>query len=146
MNRKKVILSILMMVFLIAVGFVLPHLFKEKRGEKPASSAPTKEETTDTEQSSSKTALTFLDFSALQNFFSKGQIETLCQELQTYLTDTGNTSITSVQFLEDKTTYPNASDIGFLSGYRMIPFFLFITVLPSDAFSMEKNELPVQKK
>ena len=45
MNRKKVILSILMMVFLIAVGFVLPHLFKEKRGEKPASSAPTKEET-----------------------------------------------------------------------------------------------------
>lgn len=31
MNRKKVILSILMMVFLIAVGFVLPHLFKEKR-------------------------------------------------------------------------------------------------------------------
>ena len=113
MNRKKVILSILMMVFLIAVGFVLPHLFKEKRGEKPASSAPTKEETTDTEQSSSKTALTFLDFSALQNFFSKGQIETLCQELQTYLTDTGNTSITSVQFLEDKTTYPNASDIGF---------------------------------
>ena len=71
MNRKKVILSILMMVFLIAVGFVLPHLFKEKRGEKPASSAPTKEETTDTEQSSSKTALTFLDFSALQNFFSK---------------------------------------------------------------------------
>lgn len=95
MNRKKVILSILMMVFLIAVGFVLPHLFKEKRGEKPASSAPTKEETTDTEQSSSKTALTFLDFSALQNFFSKGQIETLCQELQTYLTDTGNTSISS---------------------------------------------------
>lgn len=73
MNRKKVILSILMMVFLIAVGFVLPHLFKEKRGEKPASSAPTKEETTDTEQSSSKTALTFLDFSALQNFFSKGR-------------------------------------------------------------------------
>ena len=38
MNRKKVILSILMMVFLIAVGFVLPHLFKEKRGEKPARS------------------------------------------------------------------------------------------------------------
>ena len=34
----------------------------------------------------------------------------------------------------------------FLSGYRMIPFFLFITVLPSDAFSMEKNVLPVQKK
>lgn len=126
MNRKKVILSILMMVFLIAVGFVLPHLFKEKRGEKPASSAPTKEETTDTEQSSSKTALTFLDFSALQNFFSKGQIETLCQELQTYLTDTGNTSITSVQFLEDKTTYPNASDIGFsfrLSDDSVLPVY-----------------------
>ena len=111
MNRKKVILSILMMVFLIAVGFVLPHLFKEKRGEKPASSAPTEEETTDTEQSSNKTALTFLDFSALQNFFSKGQIETLRQELQTYLTDT---------------TYPNASDIGFsfrLSDDSVLPVY-----------------------
>jgi len=62
----------------------------------------------------------------LQNFFSKGQIETLRQELQTYLTDTGNTSITSVQFLEDKTTYPNASDIGFsfrLSDDSVLPVY-----------------------
>lgn len=73
MNRKKVILSILMMVFLIAVGFVLPHLFKEKRGEKPASSAPTKEETTDTEQSSSKTALTFWILVPCKTFSQKGR-------------------------------------------------------------------------
>ena len=72
MNRKKVILSILMMVFLIAVGFVLPHLFKEKRGEKPASSAPTKEETTDTEQSSSKNS-PFWIFLPFKTFSQKGR-------------------------------------------------------------------------
>ena len=62
----------------------------------------------------------------MQNFFSKGQIETLRQELQTYLTDTGNSSITSVQFLADKTTYPNASDIGFsfrLSDDSVLPVY-----------------------
>lgn len=127
MNRKKVILSILMMVFLVVVGFVLPHLFKEKRGAKPAfPSTPTKEDVADTEQSQNKAALSFLDFDALEDFFSKGQIQTLQQEIQTYLADTGNTSVTSVQFLENKTVYPNASDISFsfqLSDASILPIY-----------------------
>ncbi len=127
MNRKKVILSILMMVFLVAVGFVLPHLWKEKRGEKPASpSAPTKEETAEAEHSTNAAALSFLDFDPLEDFFSKGQVKTLQQELQTYIADNGNNSVTSVQFLEDKTSYPNASDISFsfrLSDDTILPVY-----------------------
>lgn len=114
MNRKKVILSILMMFFLITVGFILPHLWKEKRGENPtSSSAPTKDETAETEHSTNVGALSFLDFDPLEDFFSKGQVKTLQQEIQTYIADNGNTSVTSVQFLKDKTSYPNASDINF---------------------------------
>lgn len=127
MNRKKVILSILMMVFLVIVGFVLPHLFKEKRGEKTApTSAPTKEETADIESPKSTKTLSFLNFDTLENFFSKGQLKILQLEMQTYLTDTMNSSVTSVQFLEDTTTYPNASDISFsfrLSDNSILPVY-----------------------
>ena len=73
MNRKKIILSILMMVFLIAVGFVLHHLFKEKRGEKPASSAPTKEETTDTEQPQIRQHSPFWILVPCKTFSQKGR-------------------------------------------------------------------------
>lgn len=127
MNRKKVILSILMMFFLITVGFILPHLWKEKRGENPtSSSAPTKEETTETEHSTNAGALSFLDFDPLEDFFSKGQVKALQQEIQTYIADNGNTSVTSVQFLKDKTSYPNASDINFsfqLSDDSILPVY-----------------------
>ncbi len=127
MNRKKVILSILMMLFLITVGFILPHFWKEKRGENPtSSSAPTKDETAETEHSTNAGALSFLDFDPLEDFFSKGQVKTLQQEIQTYIADNGNTSVTSVQFLKDKTSYPNASDINFsfrLSDDSILPVY-----------------------
>ena len=116
MNRKKAILAIFMMAFLIIIGFVFPSIWKSQKGTKNPRQkilntiimkipGQNKQKITNT--------ISFQDFEALEDFFSKEQVKLFQEELTSYLKNVKQMSLTSIRFLADDTTYPNASDINF---------------------------------
>ena len=117
MNRKKAILAIFMMAFLIIIGFVFPSIWKSQKGNKKSETENTQHdnnENTETEQAENNESISFQDFEALEDFFSKEQVKLFQEELTSYLKNVKQMSLTSIRFLADDTTYPNASDINFL--------------------------------
>lgn len=124
MSRKRVILSIFLMAFLVVLGFVLPSVWKKQKAEVPSQSKQA-ENVSDADKESTH-SLDYLNFEALDAFFSKGQIETLKSELSSYLISSGKINITSIRFLADDTTYPNAADTCFsfqLSDTTTLPVY-----------------------
>ena len=116
MNRKKAILAIFMMAFLIIIGFVFPSIWKSQKGNKKSETENTQHdnnENTETEQAENNESISFQDFEALEDFFSKEQVKLFQEELTSYLKNVKQMSLTSIRFLADDTTYPNASDINF---------------------------------
>ena len=117
MNRKKAILAIFMMAFLIIIGFVFPSIWKSQKGNKKSETENTQHdnnENAETEQAENNESISFQDFEALEDFFSKEQVKLFQEELTSYLKNVKQISLTSIRFLADDTTYPNASDINFL--------------------------------
>ena len=112
MSRKKLILSILLMIGMIVAGIVLPALWKaEKQKNHTADKKqPTKEIQTEGEDTASLPTLKYVAFEELQ-FFADTQINELKQQFSLYLKETGKTDITSVTFLPEQTTYPEGNDI-----------------------------------
>ena len=92
MSRKKLILSILLMIGMIVAGIVLPALWKaEKQKNHTADpNQPAKEIQTEGENTASLPTLKYVAFEELQAFFA---------------------DITSVTFLPEQTTYPEGNDI-----------------------------------
>ena len=132
MNRKKAILAIFMMAFLIIIGFVFPSIWKSQKGTKNPRQKILNTiimKTTETEQAENNESISFQDFEALEDFFSKEQVKLFQEELTSYLKNVKQMSLTSIRFLADDTTYPNASDIIFCSSFRISPFFLCTTLL-----------------
>lgn len=106
MNRKKVILSVFLMIFLILIGLTLPSMWKNQRKtEHKESEEPIKTEVKDTPDTED-IHLDFIDFDALKAFFSESQITSLKKQFPIYLEETKKDSIKSVTFLPDQTTYP----------------------------------------
>ena len=149
MNRKKAILAIFMMAFLIIIGFVSPSIWKSQKGNKKSETENTQHdnnENTETEQAENNESISFQDFEALEYFFSKEQVKLFQEELTSYLKNVKQMSLTSIRFLADDTTYPNASDI-FCSSFRISPFFLCTTLpLLEDSFSVRNVPLILEKK
>ena len=112
MSRKKLILSILLMIGMIVAGIVLPALWKaEKQKNHTADKKqPAKEIQTEEEDTASLPTLKYVAFEELQ-FFADTQINELKQQFSLYLKETGKTDITSVTFLPEQTTYPEGNDI-----------------------------------
>ena len=113
MSRKKLILSILLMIGMIVAGIVLPALWKaEKQKNHTADpNQPAKEIQTEGENTASLPTLKYVAFEELQAFFADIQINELKQQFSLYLKETGKTDITSVTFLPEQTTYPEGNDI-----------------------------------
>lgn len=112
MSRKKLILSILLMIGMIVSGIVLPALWKaEKQKHHTADpKQPAKEIQTEGADTVSLPTLKYVAFEELQ-FFADTQINELKQQFSPYLKETGKTDITSVTFLPEQTTYPEGNDI-----------------------------------
>lgn len=88
MNRKKAILAIFMMAFLIIIGFVFPSIWKSQKGNKKSETENTQHdnnENTETEQAENNESISFQDFEALEDFFSKEQVKLFQEELTSYL-------------------------------------------------------------
>ena len=67
MNRKKAILAIFMMAFLIIIGFVFPSIWKSQKGNKKSETENTQHdnnENTETEQAENNESISFQDFEA----------------------------------------------------------------------------------
>lgn len=112
MSRKKLILSILLMIGMIVAGIVLPALWKAEKQKNHTADPkqPAKEIQTEGEDTASLPTLKYVAFEELQ-FFADTQINELKQQLSLYLKETGKTDITSVTFLPEQTTYPEGNDI-----------------------------------
>lgn len=88
MNRKKAILAIFMMAFLIIIGFVFPSIWKSQKGNKKSETENTQHdnnENAETEQAENNESISFQDFEALEDFFSKEQVKLFQEELTSYL-------------------------------------------------------------
>ncbi len=108
MNRKKVILSIFLMLFLAVITLVLPSIWKNRNAEKPSTEKmePPKETPSD-----SSLKRKFIDFAALKAFFSDSQIASLKEQFPAYLAETGIEDLTHITFLPDKTSYPTETSV-----------------------------------
>lgn len=127
MSRKKVILSIFLMIGLILIGIVLPALRKMEKQDSgtskesshtssPEEKAPVSEQTIP--------VLEYIGFDELENFFSDSQIEDLKEQFPSYLKQTGQTTISSAEFLPEQTSYPDKDTIAFqfaLSDHSLLP-------------------------
>lgn len=110
MNRKKVILSIFLMIFLVLTVLILPGIWKNQKNEESekAKNTPLKE----TESHSSDNAyLKFKDFAALKAFFSESQISSLKEQFALYLSVTDIKEPTAVTFQPAKTSYPTETSV-----------------------------------
>lgn len=112
MSRKKLILSILLMIGMIVAGIVLPALWKAEKQKNHTADPkqPAKEIQTEGADTVSLPTLKYVAFEELQ-FFADTQINELKQQFSLYLKETGKTDITSVTFLPEQTTYPEGNDI-----------------------------------
>ena len=111
MNRKKAILAIFMMAFLIIIGFVFPSIWKSQKGNKESETENTQHddsENAETEQAENNESIIFQDFEALEDFFSKEQVKLFQEELTSYLKNVKQMSLTSIRFLADDEIYFSA--------------------------------------
>ena len=110
MSRKQVILSIFLMIGLILIGMVLPTLRKMEKqnpdtsNESSHTSSP-EEKTPVSEQTIP--VLEYIGFDELEDFFSDSQIEDLKEQFPSYLEQTWQTTVSSVEFLPEETSYPD---------------------------------------
>lgn len=115
MSRKNLIIAIVLMVALIAAGIIAPTVWRiNKNKQKAAKETEAVTETdlteTETNKKDKEETLEFLKFDKLTSFFSEGQIKDFKEQIPVYLEKKKLTGITSVTFLEDKTTYPSSTD------------------------------------
>ena len=104
MSKKKIILSIFLLLFLIGVGIVLPYYFKPQK----ETNKPTKDTTPHTEQaevSEAQTELTFTGFEDLEFFFSNVQVDRLKEEFSLYFDQAEVAPVGNIAFLADQTRY-----------------------------------------
>lgn len=107
MSRKKIILSIFLLILLVIVGIVLPTIWKHQNQQ------PETEKDTDVSddrglsEKQSSDELEFLDFEKLSDFFPDKQIMDLREQIPIYIEETKETDVKSITFLPDETTYPD---------------------------------------
>lgn len=115
MNRKKVILSIFLMVALVLVGIVLPTIRKMEKSDAKKSSVSDQTDSQETEsdepietQAETISEPDYLGFDALTVFLSDGQIADLKEQFLSYFKETELSGIDTVEFLPDETSYPDS--------------------------------------
>lgn len=148
MSRKKLIIAIVLMVALIAAGIITPTVWRiNKNRQKAAKETEAATETdlteTETDKKTKEETLEFLKFDKLTAFFSEGQIKDFKEQIPVYLEKKKVTGITSVTFLEDKTTYPSSTDTLLEFALSDDSTLLVTYSSPTGAFLFGKEKLQV---
>ena len=114
MSRKKIILSIILLVVFVLAAIILPALWKSNN-KKPATQTENTEASTEKESTVDSdneiTALKFQKFDQLSNFFSDSQIRSLKAQCIAYLLTLEKRNLTSITFQPDQTSYPEKTTI-----------------------------------
>lgn len=148
MSRKNLIIAIVLMVALIAAGIIAPTVWRiNKNRQKAAKETEAATETdlteTETDKKDKEGTLEFLKFDKLTAFFSEGQIKDFKEQIPVYLEKKKLTGITSVTFLEDKTTYPSSTDTLLEFALSDDSTLLVTYSSPTGAFLFGKEKLQV---
>ena len=88
MNRKKAISGYLYDGLFNYHRFVFPSIWKSQKGNKKSETENTQHdnnENAETEQAENNESISFQDFEALEDFFSKEQVKLFQEELTSYL-------------------------------------------------------------
>lgn len=105
MNRKKVILSIILLVVFVLAAIILPALWRSNNKKQVAQTARTESNTEKDSSGSEITALEFQNFDQLDDFFSNSQIRSLKAQCIAYLLTVEKGDLTSITFQPDQTSY-----------------------------------------
>lgn len=109
MSRKKVILSIFLMIALVLVGIVLPTIWKMEKHDSEKETESTQTPIPEKESAELKETVVqpeYIHFDALQGFFSENQIKDLKEQFPAYFEEIRQSNVSSVEFLPDETSYP----------------------------------------
>ncbi|MDO4275104.1 MAG: DUF5038 domain-containing protein [Eubacteriales bacterium] len=111
MDKKKLIMAVILFAALIFIGIVLPlFLKKEDHSSKKVQTDSTLTERPDV-LPEKKSDITFQRFEDLKDFMAEAKITELQSLFPEYLQSAGNSDITSVTFLSEQTTYPSANEV-----------------------------------
>lgn len=148
MSRKKLIIAIVLMVALIAAGIIVPTVWrisknKQKSAKETEAVTETELSETETDKKDKEETLEFLKFDKLTAFLSEGQIKDFKEQIPVYLEKKKLTGITSVTFLEDKTTYPSSTDTLLEFSLSDDSTLLVTYSSPTGAFLFGKEKLQV---
>lgn len=111
MNKKKLLLAVLLFAALIFAGIILPLILK--RGASPSTkSKGTQAQTQELPQGKTELPkVKCLNFDALKDFMADTKITELESLFPQYLQSAGKTDITSASFLSDQSSYPSSSEV-----------------------------------
>lgn len=150
MSKKKLIVSILLLLSLVAICIIVPLSRKKNVTTEPETATETKplEEAASESEVETEVPLLDLDFSGfedLADFFTDEQLADLKEQL-TYYISANHPKVTAVTFLPKEVSYPNTTSLkmGFQISDKDI-----LTVyynLKSDVFSFTDEQTIVKTK
>lgn len=109
MDKKKLLLAVLLFAALIFVGIILPlFLRKETDTETKDMDSPAKELP---KEDAEPVEVECLKFDALKDYMADTKITELTSLFPSYLQKTEKTGISSVTFLSEQSSYPNESEV-----------------------------------
>lgn len=148
MNRKKVILSIFLMILLVLAGIVLPALWEMEKQDSETDAESIHISETDNEASvpvDHTSELEYIGFDKLADFFPDNQTEDFKAQFPAYFKQTGQTAVSSVEFLPGETGYPDKDTTLFqfsLSDGTLLPVTYSAS---SGAFFFGEEKLQIAK-
>ncbi|CUX15485.1 DUF5038 domain-containing protein [Clostridium sp. C105KSO13] len=149
MSRKKLILSILLMIVLILAGIVLPTIWKvQKKNPSTQDKAPISQDKSKKPEGSAAAdkKLVFSSFDELSQFFADTQIADIKSQFASYLEGSEKGAIDKITFLPEKTGYPDKNTTCFmfrLSDDTLLPVY-YSTTLGAFFFGEEKRQISTE--
>ncbi|GAA6406040.1 DUF5038 domain-containing protein [Blautia coccoides] len=109
MDKKKLLLAVLLFAALIFAGIILPLLLRKDVGmENTDMDSPVKKLPKDEAES---VEVECLKFDALTDYMAGTKVTELNSLFPSYLQKAGKTGISSVTFLSEQSSYPNESEV-----------------------------------
>lgn len=111
MDKKKLIMAVILFAALIFAGIILPLILKkEARPSKEPEKEEIRREKANTPSAESPDSV-FQNFEDLKDFMAGTKIEELQTLFPEYLQTAGNQTITHITFLSEQSTYPSTSEV-----------------------------------
>lgn len=111
MDKKKLIMAVILFAALIFAGIILPLLLKKEGSS--FNGTQRKETQTQNPAPASKELpdITYQNFEKLKDFMADTKIEELRSLFSEYLLFAGSPDITSITFLSEQATYPSTTEV-----------------------------------